>query len=606
MIPLPEYPRPQLSRGPESWRCLNGTWQYAIRQGGLPKEERVKAPVMQGDILVPYSPETRLSGVQRQLLPDEVLWYRKILTAGDLPPLHENGRLLLHFGAVDQTCRIYANGAHIGGNQGGYFPFTVELTSYAKEKAIEILLAVVDPSDRGALARGKQTLKPGGIWYQATSGIWQSVWLEAVPEVFIRDVRVTPDLPGESVRLEVELSGLPPPGGGAAALPPGLSLSGEVFSPGQAGQTQGGSALCPLAEEEPGSLRLVARLLHPRPWSPEDPYLYTYALRLGEDRVEGYFAMRSFGVGKDHQGVPRLTLNGKPYTQVGVLDQGYWKGGAYTPPSDEMMSRDIREMKDLGFNMLRKHIKIEPMRWYYHCDRLGMLVWQDLVSGGGPYGKLLVQILPVLGLMLPDRKLKGLGRAGAAARESYHREWAQTIAHLYSVPSLALWVPFNEGWGQFDAARYALLTRKADPTRPVDHASGWHDQGAGDLKSRHIYFSRCTIGPDRKGRPAALTEFGGYSHALPGHEPPGKPFGYKRFDELESYQQAVLRLMEGLLKEGRNIAAFIYTQLSDVEQEVNGLLTEDRQASKWPKGSPAAEKLLKVNLSLRALGRKEG
>lgn len=588
MIPLPEYPRPQLRREEASFTNLNGLWEYAILEGGLPEGERPQVPPMQGHILVPYSPETARSGVGYQLLKHQVLWYERRVAKEELPKRPKAGRLLLHFGAVDQVCKVFVNGHLAGENQGGYFPFTLDVTAFSGDDGLLIQLAVKDQNGPCEAAWGKQRNKPGGIWYHGQSGIWQTVWLEAVPREYIQEVVIIPDLAGGRVSLRVK------------ALGEG-QLTGEVYAPNAAGQTTGGEEIARFEIQQDGSL--MAQISSPRPWSPEDPYLYTYRLRFLEDEVWGYFALRSFGIKKDREGTPRLTLNGKPTTQVGVLDQGYWQGGGYTPPSDAAMAQDILRMKALGFNMLRKHIKLEPLRWYHHCDRLGMLVWQDVVSGGGPYRPWMVQVLPILNLHLSDRRPGRFGRKSQQSREIYFEELRRTIRHLISVPSLALWVPFNEGWGQFEALRAAQLTKQLDPTRPVDHASGWHDQGGPDLKSRHIYFSRCSIKQDKKGRPAALTEYGGFSYAVPGHEPPGKPFGYRRFDSLNGYQQAVLRLMDGLLVHGRNIAAFVYTQLSDVEQEVNGLLTEDRAVSKWPEGSPAAQALLERNLALRALGR---
>lgn len=586
MIPLCEYPRPQMRRSADSWRCLNGPWRYAIEKGDLPQGEDVQMPSTQGSIVVPYAPESELSGVMRQLQPNEVLWYERSLEKGDIPPLPEGGRLLLHFGAVDQSCRVYVNGRLAGSHEGGYHAFALDITALMQPRDNRLLVAVTDPSNMGYRAWGKQSLKPGGIWYHATSGIWQTVWLEAVPEHSIQSIHITPDYAGARVYLRVQCSGQ-----GA--------LSGVVYAPSDAGQVTGGVQTAVFLEESAGLL--TAELPGFRAWSPEDPYLYTFTVRYGQDEVQGYFGMRSFGLCTDAAGVPRLSLNGKPYVPVGVLDQGYWQQGMYTAPSDQALADDILQMKALGFNMLRKHIKIEPMRWYSHCDRLGMLVWQDMVSGGGPYKPIVIQVLPVLGVQISDRNTKAFGRAEASSREAYMQELQATIDQLYSVPSLALWVPFNEGWGQFDAAGVARKTRALDPTRPLDHASGWHDQRAGDLKSRHIYFSRCRIRPDRNGRPAALTEYGGYSYPVPGHTYSQRAFGYRRFKDLHSYQQAVLELMDSLLQDGRNIAAFVYTQLSDVEEETNGLLTFDRQVSKWPLGSEAAQQLRRRNLALRLL-----
>ena len=536
--------------------------------------------------MVPFSPECELSGVKRQLQPSEVLWYERTLKAEDIPAILPGGHLLLHFGAVDQSCQVYINGRLAGSHDGGYWAFVLDITMLLQPGLNRISVAVTDPSNTGFRAWGKQTLRPGGIWYRATSGIWQTVWLEAVPADYIQNVRITPDYEKACVRIQVLRTGDSP-------------LSGVIYAPEEAGQTDGGVQQAVFLQETQDTL--VAWLPEFRAWSPEDPYLYTFILRSGQDEVRGYFGMRCYGLCRDGAGIPRLSVNGQPYIPVGVLDQGYWQDGLYTAPTDQEMMDDIQQMKALGFNMLRKHIKLEPMRWYYHCDRLGMLVWQDMVSGGGPYKQGVIQVLPVLGVQISDRNRQRFGRDEEASRVAYQQELEATIAQLYSVPSLALWVPFNEGWGQFDAARIAGVTRALDPSRPLDHASGWHDQHAGDLKSRHIYFSRCVIRPDKHSRPVALTEYGGYSYPVPGHTYSQKAFGYKRYHTLYSYQEAVLNLMNGLLKDGRNIAAFVYTQLSDVEEETNGLLTFDRKVSKWPQGSESAERLKACNLALRRL-----
>ncbi|MGW4502218.1 glycoside hydrolase family 2 TIM barrel-domain containing protein [Micromonospora sp. NPDC004336] len=334
-----------------------------------------------------------------------------------------------------------------------------------------------------------------------------------------------------------------------------------------------------------------------RPWSPEDPYLYGVTVAVGADRVDSYVGMRSFGVGPGPDGTPRLLLNGAPYFHAGVLDQGYWSDGWYTPPSDEAMVHDIATMKQLGFTMLRKHIKVEPARWYFHCDRLGILVWQDMVNGGGRYRPLVVTAPALAPLRLDDRRHRWFARADAAGREQFRAELRDTVEHLRNVVSIAVWVPFNEGWGQFDAAAVAAEVAALDPTRSVDHASGWHDQGGGDLRSLHVYFRRFRMPRRRRDRRAlVLSEYGGYSLAVDGHTATDRQFGYRRFTDAESLGEAFRRLHAEQIAPAvaAGLSATVYTQLSDVEDEVNGLLTYDRRVLKLP-----ADLVREVNRRLR-------
>ena len=339
-----------------------------------------------------------------------------------------------------------------------------------------------------------------------------------------------------------------------------------------------------IAEEwtdEQGTAEILLQEQHVRPWSPEDPFLYEVTITLGEDRVESYFALRKFSM-VEREGKQVLALNNKPIFMSGVLDQGYWSDGLYTAPSDEALIYDIQTMKDLGFNMLRKHIKIEPLRWYYHCDRLGMIVWQDMVSGGAPQSPLVIQVLPFLGIHLCDRKYRKFGRAAEESRDQYVQDLYDTVELLYNTPSLAVWVPFNEGWGQFDSLQMTQILWELDDTRLVDHASGWHDQGGGDFKSRHIYFRRARMRGDGR-RVLALTEFGGYSLPVAGHTATKKEFGYRMYHGEAEFMAAYRRLyteeIQPLL-DSQGLSAAVYTQLSDVEEEVNGLLTYDRRVCK--------------------------
>ena len=552
--PLPEYPRPQLRRN--SYLNLNGIWEYAITKTAE------KPAAMQGEIVVPFSPETPLSGVGHLLQPDEYLWYRRSVT---LPEgFFRGGRLLLHFGAVDQCCTVWVNGQEAGSHTGGYLPFALDVTELIEGDAFTLELRVTDPTDTGSLSRGKQRLKNTGIWYTPQSGIWQTVWMECVPENYLRSLRITPKPEENAVHIRLEADD-------PAMAAVTICRDGGIIAEGQTDEN-GESTLTIPAEE----LRL---------WSPEDPFLYDVSIVLpGGDRVESYFGMRAFGIGKDEKGLPRLLLNEKPYFQNGLLDQGYWSDGYYTAPSDEALIHDIAEMKRLGFNMLRKHIKVEPLRWYYHCDRLGMLVWQDMMNGGESYSPLSIYVFSNLGLRVKDDRYRYFSRSDEAGRTHYYEELGQMIDLLYNTVSLAMWVPFNEGWGQFDALKAAEFIRKRDDTRPIDHASGWYDQGGGDIKSIHWYFRPYHHKqPPKEQRPICLTEYGGYNCAVPGHcWGEGAEFGYKKIADPAEFNRAFQKLMEEQIipAKERGLAAAVYTQVSDVEGERNGLLTYDRKVCK--------------------------
>lgn len=552
--PLPEYPRPQLRRN--SYLNLNGIWEYAITKTAE------KPAAMQGEIVVPFSPETPLSGVGHILQPDEYLWYRRSVT---LPEgFFRGGRLLLHFGAVDQCCTVWVNGQEAGSHTGGYLPFALDVTELIEGDAFTLELRVTDPTDTGSLSRGKQRLKNTGIWYTPQSGIWQTVWMECVPENYLRSLCITPKPEENAVHIRLEADD-------PAMAAVTICRDGSIIAEGQTDEN-GESTLTIPAEE----LRL---------WSPEEPFLYDAAITLaGGDKVESYFGMRAFGIGRDEKGLPRLLLNGKPYFQNGLLDQGYWSDGYYTAPSDEALIHDIAEMKRLGFNMLRKHIKVEPLRWYYHCDRLGMLVWQDMMNGGESYSPLSIYVFSNLGLRVKDDRYRYFSRSDEAGRTHYYEELGQMIDLLYNTVSLAMWVPFNEGWGQFDALKAAEFIRKRDDTRPIDHASGWYDQGGGDIKSIHWYFRPYHHKqPPKEQRPICLTEYGGYNCAVPGHcWGEGAEFGYKKIADPAEFNRAFQKLMEEQIipAKERGLAAAVYTQVSDVEGERNGLLTYDRKVCK--------------------------
>ena len=582
MHPLAEYPRPAMRR--DSCEILNGPWQYAITQ-------TAEYPAAwQGSILVPYSPEAPASGVGRTLQPGQWLHYHRLFA----PPAGEGGRVLLHFGAVDYACAVQVNGHLAGGHRGGYWPFTLDITDLLNGTGRNSLwVAVQDPTGHGTQARGKQTLKPGGMFYPAQSGIWQTVWLERVPDNYIQTLTVTPDYDARTVTVRVHTA---KPGGA-------VNLWAMVRAGGVTIAEDWGSD----EADQDGEVTLNIPEEHFFPWSPDTPFLYdlTVGTNQGEeaglDTVHSYFALRKWSCAPDAHGVLRFCLNDKPILLNGLLDQGYWPEGLYTPPSDAAVERELSEVKALGFNLLRKHAKIEPQRWYYHCDRLGLIVWQDIVNGGSAYNlwfvTYLTNVLQPLLRRFPDGKAAYslLSRAKPAGREEYAHELADTVQALRCHPCVACWVPFNEGWGQFDAGKAVQALRTLDGTRLVDEASGWFDQGGGDVHSLHNYFYPLRIRPQK--RTVALSEYGGIAWPMPGHEPPHKTYGYgtaKDRQELTArYKKLQLKTVLPQLEKG--LSALVYTQLTDVEDEVNGLFTYDRAAVK-----PDANAVRSVNAALAA------
>ena len=582
MHPLAEYPRPAMRR--DSCEILNGPWQYAITQTA----EHPAA--WQGSILVPYSPEAPASGVGRTLQPGQWLHYHRLFA----PPAGEGGRVLLHFGAVDYACAVQVNGHLAGGHRGGYWPFTLDITDLLNGTGRNSLwVAVQDPTGHGTQARGKQTLKPGGMFYPAQSGIWQTVWLERVPDNYIQTLTVTPDYDARTVTVRVHTA---KPGGA-------VNLWAMVRAGGVTIAEDWGSD----EADQDGEVTLNIPEEHFFPWSPDTPFLYdlTVGTNQGEeaefDTVHSYFALRKWSCAPDAHGVLRFCLNDKPILLNGLLDQGYWPEGLYTPPSDAAVERELSEVKALGFNLLRKHAKIEPQRWYYHCDRLGLIVWQDIVNGGSTYNlwfvTYLTNVLQPLLRRFPDGKAcrRLLSRAKPVSREEYAHELADTVQALRCHPCIACWVPFNEGWGQFDAGKAVQALRALDGTRLVDEASGWFDQGGGDVHSLHNYFYPLRIRPQK--RTVALSEYGGIAWPMPGHEPPHKTYGYgtaKDRQELTArYKKLQLKTVLPQLEKG--LSALVYTQLTDVEDEVNGLFTYDRAAVK-----PDANAVRSVNAALAA------
>lgn len=554
---LEEYPRPQLKR--DNYTILNGYWNYCI------STEPVMPERYEGKILVPFSPESILSGVNRQTKPEEFFWYERIL---NIERKLKGKRCILHFGAVDQFCEVYINHQKAVEHQGGYLPFSIDITRRIEEGVNLLTLKVKDESETSCHSRGKQKLKRGGMFYTAQSGIWQTVWMEWVPDLYITSLRITPMVDEGAVRIDIFLN--------------------EDFNREMAADTV---FQIEISERK----KLMKRMFSRFPfitvpfgtfscWSPEEPVLYDLLVIAGEDRAESYFAMRKVEIkqGEDH--IPRIYLNNEPYFQNGLLDQGYWPDGLYTAPSDEAYISDIMKAKELGFNMLRKHIKIEPLRWYYHCDRLGMLVWQDMVNGGEDYNMLLVGWLPTLFPRLAghirDNHYRLFGRRKKAGRNEWINECRETVRHLYNCPCIIQWVPFNEGWGQFDAVKIYEMIHEMDTTRLIDHASGWFDQKCGDFESIHNYFHPMKTTPGK--RPVILSEYGGYACHITEHSFSPQIYGYRIYRTIQELDQAYHELLEHDIRElaEAGLSAAVYTQLSDVEDEVNGLITYDRKVCK--------------------------
>lgn len=585
---LSEYPRPQMQR--DSFIPLNGYWDYAITQtSDFPAQ-------YEGKILVPFSPECTLSGVNRQLRPSEFLWYHTCLPVTDKPAARDT-HLILHFDAVDYRSEIYLNGSHIFSHKGGYLPFQIDLTDYLGKDKNELTVMVQDTTDLESQARGKQSLRRGGIFYTAQSGIWQSVWLEQVPSAHIKELWFETDYDAHLVTAHVTAAASHMP-----AIHEFTPLSLSVLAKGKEIVHQSihyefqDSSTPKCVQTDCQDQIFRARLSFTIPedafcsWSPEEPFLYDVNVTFGEDTVQSYFAMRIFTIEKSHESrsdIPVFCLNHKPYFLMGVLDQGYWPDGLYTAPSDEALIYDITAMKSLGFNMLRKHIKVERARWYYHCDRLGMIVCQDMVNGGSCYHMPVISYLPTLfpklSSHLKDSYYAMLSRKDEAARVQWEKECAETIDYLKFFPSIAIWVPFNEGWGQFDTARITDMIREKDPSRLIDSASGWFDQNCGDFISVHNYFRPLSVPVKTWGsRAFLLSEYGGFACHIKEHASVNRIFGYKRYDTLEDFRHAYHELIEKSLlplKE-QGLSGAVFTQLSDVEEEVNGILTYDRKVNK--------------------------
>ena len=549
--PLADYPRPQLARS--SYICLNGEWEYCIR-----KDKKVP-DIFDGKIMVPFSPETEASGVNKTLHPDERLYYRLRFR---LDKSFIKDKVLLHFTAVDQIADVYINDAHLGLHVGGYLPFEFDIKPFLEEENV-LLVKVRDLSDTSYFSRGKQKIKRGGIWYTPQSGIYMPVWLESVSEDYIQDLRIIPDIDKEQIKITV------------ISDAPGAVI--KIF---------GKERTIPTNQE------VAYHVENMRLWSPEDPFLYSFTVRTKGDEVSSYFGMRKVSV-MEHNGHKVLALNNKPYFMKGVLDQGYYKSGLYTPEAYQDYTSDIGLVKSMGFNTIRKHIKIECPRWYYECDRMGVLVWQDFVNGGSKYHPSVTMAPLITGRHRKDNAYRLFGRSSPEGRMEAKQEFKDTINYLFNSPCIVLWTMFNEGWGQFDAKEIYNNIKELDETRLFDHASGWHDQGVSDVKSLHVYFKKVKMpkAKEIKDRVVVLSEFGGYVLPIKDHTGKGKvPYNSFSYPDqwLAAYEKCINRDVVSNIPKG--LSACIYTQLSDVEDECNGFVTFDRKVVK-----ASVEKIKRIN-----------
>ena len=535
----PEYPRPMKRRA--EWQNLNGLWDYAIVESGAEPSE------YDGKILVPYPIESALSGVAETVGESYRLWYRRSF---EIPDEWAGKRVLLHFEAVDWETNIWVNGQAAGSHRGGYDPFSFDISDFIIDGQLqELSVSVWDPTDAGTQARGKQVNEPGGIFYTSVTGIWQTVWLEPVPRGAIGDLVISPDIDRELVTLVVESDETT----GGDQVEVSVSASGTVVA---------------TVRGEPGS-PIEIDIPDAHLWSPDDPFLYDVDLQLVRnggvvDNVETYFGMRKTSVGQDEHGVTRLLLNDEFVFQLGPLDQGYWPDGLYTAPTEDAMVYDLEVLKAMGFNMLRKHVKVEPRTFYAWCDRMGLLVWQDMPNAN-----------------IPLESRSSDTPTSAEATEQFETELVRVIEALRNHPSIVMWVPFNEGWGQYETGRIADLVRDTDPTRLVNHASGWYEHGAGDVVDRHSYPEPQPPVPEGN-RAAVQGEYGGLGFNMPGHMWQEEGWGYALFPDLESLTQRFEDFQTTIREaaETSGLSAAVYTQTTDIETENNGLMTYDREIMK--------------------------
>jgi beta-galactosidase/beta-glucuronidase len=561
---LPEYPRPQMQRN--NWQNLNGLWQYAI----LPKtgDENIPAS-FNGNILVPFAIESALSGVEKKVGKDSILWYYRTF---NIPKNRKGERILLHFGAVDWRSDIYVNGLKAGFHEGGYDPFTIDITNGLKDGSIqELAVRVWDPTDDGPQPHGKQVVHPEGIWYTSVTGIWQTVWLETVPGTYIISTRQTPKLDDQNITVATSVSN----------MLPGDEIAISAWKNNEK-----------IAERTGSDTLMTLPIKDPQTWSPLHPFLYDLKIQVVRngkliDEVKSYFAMRKISLAPDANGIQKMMLNNRFVFEFGPLDQGWWPDGLYTAPTESATLFEIKTVKEMGFNMIRKHIKVEPARWYYDCDSLGLLVWQDMPSGDLGNGW-----EPRPGVL--DR---ASDRQRTPESEGYYRkEWNTIIDALYNFPSIIVWTPFNEGWGQFKTVDIAEWTMHKDPSRLVNSASGGNFYPVGHILDLHNYPDPAMPRPDIFGKDRALVlgEFGGLGLPVAGHTWEQKNWGYQSFknnDSLFKRYASLIDKLEGYAEKG--LSAAVYTQTTDVETEVNGFMTYDRKVMKMP-----IEKLKKVNEKL--------
>ena len=543
---LPEYPRPIMERN--DWKNLNGLWKYAITKKGDPTPA-----AYQGDILVPFAVESSLSGVGKMINEKEELWYQRTF---DIPSAWRGKQILLHFGAVDWKAEVWVNDVKVGEHTGGFTPFYFDITSVLNKGNNDLVVKVWDPSDRGEQPRGKQIANPHGIWYTPVTGIWQTVWLEPVATQYITNLKTTPDIDNNSVKVEV-----------AANTTSADKVEVKVFD--GKNLVAKGAALngVPVELAMPANAKL---------WSPDSPFLYNMEVTLYKDgkaidQVKSYTAMRKYSIRKGQNGITRLQLNNKDYFQFGPLDQGWWPDGLYTAPTDEALVYDLKKTKDFGYNMVRKHVKVEPARWYTHCDQLGLIVWQDMPNGGPS----------------PQWQARNYfnGREvirSAASEANYRKEWKEIIDCLYSYPSIAVWVPFNEAWGQFKTPEIVAWTKEYDPSRLVNPASGGNHYTCGDILDLHHYPGPNMFLYDPR-RATVLGEYGGIGLVVEGNTwvNDKKNWGYVKFNTSDEVTNEYIKYGKHLLELiQKGFSAAVYTQTTDVEGEINGLMTYDRKVIK--------------------------
>ncbi|MBE5695796.1 MAG: beta-galactosidase [Bacteroides sp.] len=543
---LPEYPRPIMERS--DWKNLNGLWKYAITKKGDPTPA-----AYQGDILVPFAVESSLSGVGKMINEKEELWYQRTF---DVPSAWRGKQILLHFGAVDWKAEVWVNDVKVGEHTGGFTPFYFDITSVLNKGNNDLVVKVWDPSDRGEQPRGKQIANPHGIWYTPVTGIWQTVWLEPVATQYITNLKTAPDIDNNSVKVEV-----------AANTTSADKVEVKVFD--GKNLVAKGAALngVPVELAMPANAKL---------WSPDSPFLYNMEVTLYKDgkaidQVKSYTAMRKYSIRKGQNGITRLQLNNKDYFQFGPLDQGWWPDGLYTAPTDEALVYDLKKTKDFGYNMVRKHVKVEPARWYTHCDQLGLIVWQDMPNGGPS----------------PQWQARNYFNGtevirSAASEANYRKEWKEIIDCLYSYPSIAVWVPFNEAWGQFKTPEIVAWTKEYDPSRLVNPASGGNHYTCGDILDLHHYPGPNMFLYDPR-RATVLGEYGGIGLVVEGNTwvNDKKNWGYVKFNTSDEVTNEYIKYGKHLLELIRKgFSAAVYTQTTDVEGEINGLMTYDRKVIK--------------------------